>query len=172
MTKEDIELLFEYDRWANSRVLQAASALSSEQFTRNLGSSFPSVRDTLLHIIGGEWSWLNYWNEPYPDATFVAELKARREVLFNAEAFPSVAALQATWREMEKELSEFVERASNELLEKMLPFRSTQLSLGQLMQHVANHSTYHRGQIALMMRQLNAEPIATDFHVFLAERSR
>ena len=37
------------------------------------------------------------------------------------------------------------------------------------MQHLANHSTYHRGQVALMMRQLNVEPLATDFHVFLVE---
>jgi len=39
-----------------------------------------------------------------------------------------------------------------------------------LMQHLANHSTYHRGQVALMMRQLHAEPLATDFHVFLVVR--
>jgi uncharacterized damage-inducible protein DinB len=55
MTREDIQLLYEYDRWANNRVLQAASALSGEAFTRNLSGSFCSVRDTLVHIIGGEW---------------------------------------------------------------------------------------------------------------------
>jgi uncharacterized damage-inducible protein DinB len=38
-----------------------------------------------------------------------------------------------------------------------------------LMQHVVNHSTYHRGQVTLTMRQLGAEPLATDFHVFLVE---
>jgi len=51
----------------------------------------------------------------------------------------------------------------------MLPFRGTRLTLMHLMQHVVNHSTYHRGQVALMMRQLGAEPLATDFHVFLLE---
>ena len=51
MIKDDIQLLYEYDRWANGRVLQAASALSPEQFTRDLGGSFVSVRDTLVHII-------------------------------------------------------------------------------------------------------------------------
>jgi uncharacterized damage-inducible protein DinB len=60
MTKDDIQLLYEYDRWANNRVLQAASALSSEQFTHYLGGSFGSVRDTFVHIIGGEWIWLAY----------------------------------------------------------------------------------------------------------------
>jgi len=43
--------------------------------------------------------------------------------------------------------------------------------LAHLMVHLANHSTYHRGQVALMMRQLNAAPLSTDFHVFLLERS-
>jgi uncharacterized damage-inducible protein DinB len=40
------------------------------------------------------------------------------------------------------------------------------------MQHLANHSTYHRGQVAMMMRQLNAKPIATDFTAFLAQERR
>jgi len=40
------------------------------------------------------------------------------------------------------------------------------------MQHLANHSTYHRGQVGLMMRQLASEPAATDFHVFLVEGRR
>ena len=42
---------------------------------------------------------------------------------------------------------------TNELLEKVLPFRTTQIRLAHLMQHLANHSTYHRGQVALMIRQ-------------------
>ena len=47
MTKDDIRLLFEYDRWANNRILRAASALTPEQFTRDLGGSFCSVRDPI-----------------------------------------------------------------------------------------------------------------------------
>ena len=47
MTKDDIQLLYKYDRWANNRVLQAVSALSAELFTRDLGGSLRSVRDTL-----------------------------------------------------------------------------------------------------------------------------
>lgn len=69
MIEDDIQLLFEYDRWANNRVLQAASVHRAEQFTHDLGGSFCSIRDTLVHIIGGEWSWLAYWKElaPGPD---------------------------------------------------------------------------------------------------------
>src|SRR6202162_1820488 len=51
MSKDDIQLLYEYDRWANNRILQAVSALTDEQFTRDLGGGFRSVRDTLVPII-------------------------------------------------------------------------------------------------------------------------
>jgi uncharacterized damage-inducible protein DinB len=172
MTKDDIQLLFEYDRWANNRVVQAVSALSAEQFTRDLRGSFRSVRDTLVHIIAGEWGWLAYWKEPSPGSAFLADLRARREVLFNPTVFPSAAAVRLKWAEVEKEQAEFVKCQTNESLQKLVPFRATQVRLAHLMQHLANHSTYHRGQIALMMRQLDAAPLATDFHVFLVEGPR
>ncbi len=169
MNKDDIQLLYEYDRWANNRVLQAVSGLSDEQFTRDLGGSFRSVRDTLVHIVAGEWGWLTYWKEPSPSAAFAKDLWKRHDALFHPEAFPNGAAVHRKWAEVEKEQAEFVNGVTNESLGRMLPFRTTQASLAHLMQHMANHSTYHRGQIALMMRQLGAKPVATDFHVFLLE---
>jgi uncharacterized damage-inducible protein DinB len=59
ITKNDIQLLYGYDRWANNRVLRAVSALSPEQFMRDLGGSFRSVRDALVHIIASEWVGLH-----------------------------------------------------------------------------------------------------------------
>jgi uncharacterized damage-inducible protein DinB len=172
MTKGDIQLLLEYDRWANNRVLQAVSTLSTEQFTHDLGGSFPSVRDTLVHIIGGEWIWLAYWQQPSPSPAFLTDLRKRRDALFNPNAYPNVTAVQLKWAEVEKEQARFVNRVTNKSLQEMLPFRTTKISLAYLMQHLANHSTYHRGQVALMMRQLDTEPLATDFHVFLVEGPR
>ena len=101
MTKDDIQLLFEYDRWANKRVLQAAAVLSTEQFTRDLGGRFRSVRETLLHIIGGEWIWLTYWKEPPDNPAFLADLRKRRDALFDPQAYPDLAAVQAKWDEIE-----------------------------------------------------------------------
>ena len=61
MNVEDFRLLYEYNSWANRRTLDACSALNTEQFTRDLGSSFPSVRDTLSHICEVESLWLERW---------------------------------------------------------------------------------------------------------------
>ena len=170
MNKEDILLLYEYDRWANSRVFQSFERLTVEQFTRDLGGSFRSLRDTMLHILAGEWTWLTFWKAPSQDEALLADLRTRRQTLFSPEAFPNVDAVMRKWMEVEREQFDFVNGVTDASLRKMLPARNTLLSLAQLMQHVANHSTYHRGQISLMMRQLGAEPAATDFHVFLGER--
>jgi uncharacterized damage-inducible protein DinB len=171
MTKEDIQLLYEYDRWANERVLTASDRLAAEQFTRDLGGSFRSVRDTFVHILAGEWIWLTYWQAKSPSVDFLSGVRKQRDVLFDPQHFPDVSAVRMKWKEIEKEQTGFVSSLSAESLEQILPYRDTRLSLMHLMQHVANHSTYHRGQIALMMRQLKAEPLATDFHVFLADRN-
>jgi uncharacterized damage-inducible protein DinB len=96
----------------------------------------------------------------------------RHDTLFHPGAFPDATAVRLKWAEVGKEQTEFVNSVTDELLKKMFPFRTTQVRLAHLMQHLANHSTYHRGQVALMMRQLGSEPAATDFHVFLAEDRR
>jgi uncharacterized damage-inducible protein DinB len=94
MTKDDIQLLYEYDRWANNRVLHAVSTLSAEEFRRDLGGSFRSVRDTLVHIVGSERTWLTYWKEPSPGSAFFTELWTRHDVLFDPIAFPDLAVVQ------------------------------------------------------------------------------
>src|SRR5216684_1869079 len=58
MSPEEMCILFDYNAWANRRSLTVAAALTPEQFTKPMGSSFSSVRDTLGHIFGGEWIWL------------------------------------------------------------------------------------------------------------------
>jgi len=170
MTKDDIQLLYEYDRWANERVLRSVTALSPEQFVQNLGGSFGSVRDTLLHILGGDWIWLEYWKNPPQNPAALSDLRARRGTAFNPDAFRDIDTLRRKWMEVQQDQEEFVKRLSNESLMELLTFRTTQIRLAHLMQHVANHSTYHRGQVTFMMRQLGAEPAATDFHSFMADR--
>jgi uncharacterized damage-inducible protein DinB len=170
MTRDDLQLLFKYDRWANSRVLQAVSTLTAEEFTRDLGGSFRSVRDTLAHIIGSEWAWITYWKEPSPTAAFLDDLWPRADALFDPNGFADFAAVQVKWADVDTEQVEFVNDVTDGSLDRMFPVCETEISLAHLMQHLANHSTYHRGQVSLMMRQLNAAPLATDFAMFLMER--
>jgi len=185
MINDDMHVLYDYPRCANNRMLQAASTLSAEEFTRDLGGSFRSLRGTLVHIVGSESTWLTYWIEPSPSSAFLTDFWTRHDALFNPTAFPDLVAVRRKWAEVESEQIEFVNRVTrqslgesldqsasqspSQSLTRMLPVGTRQISLAHLMQHLANHSTYHRGQVALMMRQLAATPLATDFAMFLME---
>lgn len=163
MIPQDCRTLFEYNAWANARALDASAALASGQIDQDLHSSFPSIRKTLAHILGAEWIWNERWRGRSPasrpswmDAADLDELRSR------------FAALDG-------ELIEFVSSLKEGDLDRSFEYRTTSGErfshpLGQALQHLANHGSYHRGQIATMLRQLGAIPAHTDLIVFYRER--
>jgi uncharacterized damage-inducible protein DinB len=54
----DLLALLAYSRWANEKIVEALSSLDAEMYTKDLGSSFPSLRDTLVHLYGADRTWL------------------------------------------------------------------------------------------------------------------
>ena len=164
ITPEQARTLFAYDAWANRRVLEACSSLSPEQFTRDLGSSFRSVRDTLAHIMGAEWLWLERFHGRSPSS------------LPSGDQFANVADLRARWAQVENDLLGYVNGLSAVDLERRFDYRDTKGNphysfLWQMLQHLANHGTYHRGQVTTLLRQLGAKPIGTDMIGFYRERA-
>ena len=164
MTPEDIRALFDYNAWANHRVLEAASALQPEEFTRTMGSSFSSVRDTLAHIYGGEWVWLERFQGRSPAS------------LPDVAQFADIASLRERWNEHETQLLKFVRGLSQADLDHVMEYKTLKYGvyknpLWQSMQHLVNHGTYHRGQVTTLLRQLGAQPILTDLMHFYRERA-
>jgi uncharacterized damage-inducible protein DinB len=164
MNVEDFRRLYDYNSWANHRTLDACAALSEEQFTRDLGSSFRSVRDTLAHVCGVEWLWLERWHGRSHNA------------LPPVSEFPNFAGLRRRWDEVEQNLVDYVASLTPEEIQRAIRHKTTQgvqqeAPLWQMLQHLVNHGTYHRGQVATMLRQLGAKPISTDMVFFYRERA-
>jgi uncharacterized damage-inducible protein DinB len=164
MTPEEIRLLYDYNAWANHRELDAASALTPEQFVKPLGSSFSSVRDTLAHICGAEWIWLERFQGRSPSS------------LPDTTQFTDVPGLRAHWAELEDRLLTFVRGLTQTNLDRVLEYKTLKFGvyknpLWQSLQHVVNHGTYHRGQVTTMLRQHGAQPILTDLMHFYRERA-
>jgi len=160
MTIDDIIFLFAYNRWANARTMQVATGLSPEALTRDLGNSFRSVHDTLVHIYGAEWIWLARWKGSSPTSGPVGS------------DFPDLTALSGRWKDLEREQETFVAGLTEERLAAPVAYASLKGErysdpLGRLMQHQVNHSTYHRGQVTTMLRQLGAQPVGTDLVTYL-----
>ena len=164
MDLADFRTLYDYNSWANRRVLEACAPLSAEQFTRQNGSSFPSVRDTLAHICGAEWIWLERWNGRVPTGGIPA-----------ATDYPDFETLKRRWTEVESDLLGYIASLGPADINRVVQFTTlagTPFSqqLGHCLQHLANHGTYHRGQVTTMLRQLGAKPVSTDLILFYRER--
>jgi uncharacterized damage-inducible protein DinB len=164
MNIEDFRLLYEYNSWANHRTLEVCSALSDEQFTRDLHSSFPSVRDTLVHLCFVEWIWLERWHGRSP-ASFPS-----------AADYPNLGSLRRRWEEIERDLTDYIASLQPEDLTRVIHHKTMKGDAQsaphwQMLQHVVNHQTYHRGQITTMLRQLGAKAISTDMIFFYRDRA-
>ena len=165
MDTDDIRTLYDYNTWANRRVVAVARSLNREEFTKDLGTSYPSVQGTLVHILWAEWLWLQRWRGDSP------------KQIFAPEDFPDVPAVETRWQTVEREQQQFFERLANQRLKQRLAYENFrgqrwEYALGRMMQHTANHSSYHRGQVVTLLRQLGKTPEATDFLVFLDENAR
>ncbi len=164
MNVEDFRLLYNYNSWANERTLDSCAALSEEQFTRDLKSSFNSVRDTLVHIVSAEWIWLERWHGRTPTA------------FPNPLDYPDLESVRRRFGEIDRNLIDYTASLTGDDLQRVVSFKRVTgeafaQPLWQLLHQVANHGTYHRGQIATMLRQLGAKPASTDLLIFFRDRS-
>jgi len=164
MKPEEIVALYEFNAWANQRVLKAAEALTTEQFTQELGSSFSSVRDTLAHIFGVEWVWLERLQGRSPSG------------IPDAKEFSDLELLWSRWAEHEARMLAYARKITQEELDEVMAYKTLSFGPGrnprwQMMQHVVNHGSYHRGQVVTMLRQLGAKGFGTDLITFYRERS-
>ncbi len=164
MNRQDIVTLYDYNAWANARILRAVEPLTPEAFLRDLKNSFPSVRDTLAHILGAEWIWLRRWHGESPSQ------------ILPATDFPALASLKDRYTAVEKERRVFLDGLSEVRLSQPLHYedmagKAHALLFVHSLQHVVNHGTYHRGQITTMLRQLGATPVSTDMARFYLDRA-
>jgi uncharacterized damage-inducible protein DinB len=164
MNAEDFRLLYDYNSWANHRTLESCSQLSAEQFTRDMGSSYRSVRGTLVHIMLVEWLWLERWHGRSLNS------------YAPASEFPNLDSVRARWAEIDTDLLDYIASLTPEEVQRVVHHTTTAgvpqaAPLWHMLQHLANHSTYHRGQITTLLRQLGAKATGTDLITFYRERA-
>jgi uncharacterized damage-inducible protein DinB len=164
VTPELLRFLFQYNAWADRRLLDACSALTYEQFTRNLGSSFNSVRDTVTHLYGAEWVWNERFRGNSPSA------------LVSGAGYPDLASIRAKLEEMDQYYIDYVSKLTQQDLDRVIcykGFTGEEFSnpLWQSLHQLTNHASYHRGQVVTMLRQLGVKPVSTDLIGYYREQA-
>jgi len=162
MTADDVRTLYAYNEWANRRVVDACRALDPAAFSRASGGSFDSIKDTLAHIAWAEWLWLERWQHRSP----------KKASLPDATDFASIARVM---EETARGQQSFVAKLADDALPERIPYVNIkgerwEYTLAQMLHHVVNHSTYHRGQIVTLLRQAGAKGISTDYLLYFDEQ--
>ena len=165
MNVNDLKVLYEYGYWANRRLFRVLSRLAPEEFTQDVGGSYGSIRNTLVHALSVEWGWLDRCGG------------RPRGPRLNAENYPTVESFVAEWKRVEAYMRGFLSGLKDEDLTRECEFtiegiERRSLSMGDLMQHGALHGIHHRGQIALLLRMLGCEPGNFDMLIYYAQQPR
>jgi uncharacterized damage-inducible protein DinB len=151
MNLTNLRLLLDYHYWARDRLLDAVEPLTPDQFTRDMGNSFRSIRDTVAHIYAAEWAWHSRWLGHSPTALLPSDL------------FPDVTAVRQAWRDLEGKVRALLDGLDEDGIQRVIEYKLINGQPGasvfwQMLQHVVNHASYHRGQVTTMLRQLGATP--------------
>jgi len=163
LTREDLGRLLEYTVWANHRVMRVAATLAPDDFKRDLGSSHGGVRGTLTHMMGAEWIWLERFKGVSPTRGL------------DESEFADVVALRDRWTLIEQHRADWFRSLREPEVAGPVAFRTLagaafEAPLWELLQHVANHGSYHRGQVVALLRQLGARTVSTDMLFWDRER--
>ncbi len=164
MNVEQVRELFGYNAWANRRVFEAVAALPTEDYMRDLKSSFGGIHGTLAHIVGAERLWLARW-------------RGEAASLLKGSEVASLAELRKLWDGVEADRTEYLGRLTTPMLDSEIVIKPTGggqfvHTLRQTLQHTVDHSSYHRGQIVTMMRQVGVKPPSTGLIGFYRERPK
>jgi uncharacterized damage-inducible protein DinB len=159
MLLDVIHSLYQYNAWANHRVLIATSELTPEQFLAQAGSSYSSIRDTLVHTMSAEWIWLSRWKGTSP-----------RAMLETAD-FSNLKSIQTRWDTIEVETQQFIDQLSSLQLGEDVSYVNTRgekwaYPLWQQMIHQVNHATQHRSEIAAILTNFGNSPGDLDYLVY------
>ncbi|SRR5581483_598518 len=161
MNLQDILLIYEYNYWADHRILTASEKVSEKQFLAPANFPFGGLRGTLVHILDAEYAWRmflqnNDWSAP--------ELKP--------EDFPTLASIQERWQSEEKEFRAYLASLNDEAMDVHRHYDTPEGNHRDRIQwhcllHVVNHGTQHRSEAAAILTDLGSSPGDLDFTVFL-----
>ena len=160
MTMELIRGLYDYHRWANRRLFEVAANLG-DPVTRDMGKhwSVPTVKGMFAHIYGADFIWLSRWKGSSPGR------------LPGDADFATLADLRARWDDLETEQRAFVHGLAEADLARPVTYKNTRgdqfsAPLGPLLQHVANHATHHRSELATMVTLISGPPPDTGINTY------
>jgi uncharacterized damage-inducible protein DinB len=152
--------LAEYSNWADSMVMDWLMQISDEQWNQVIISSFPSIRETAVHMVSAKKVWLDFWTNTSKPVYLSSTFSGSRTELLNI------------WKSLSKDLISFITNYAVEDYAKEIHLKkpngtSSFLEFRKTFPHMINHATYHRGQLVTLLRQSGFSSLSnTDLFTF------
>ncbi len=162
MNIQDILLIYEYNYWANKKILAESAKVREEQFLAPASFPYGGLRGTLLQIIRAEWGWRGL----FVHQSFGADL--------SLDDFPTLQSLEERWQEEERAMRAYLASLRDEDMESHVRYTTGEgikrdRILWHCLLHVVNHGTQHRSEAAALLTDYGHSPGDLDFTVFLNE---
>jgi uncharacterized damage-inducible protein DinB len=163
VTVSNLEALYEYGYWANRRLFSVITQLTPEQFVQPVAGSYGSIRNTLVHTMSAEWGWLDRCGGP------------PRGAKLSPDDYPTSQSVIERWSKVERYVREFLSTLTDQDLSRNVEYsmpgsQPRSMPIGNLLQHSALHAIHHRGQLALLLRQLGVAPGNFDLLLYDIEK--
>ncbi len=163
--REHVLRLFDYHHWAGDRVFDALAGVSAPHLDQKWGGSFGSGRALLRHVAGVERLWYERLTGNSP------------KVIPEYPPGFGGADFRDEWRRSRDDQQRFLDEMSRDLLAGELTYVNMKgerwtYPLADILEHVVNHGTYHRGQITHLLRDLGHTAPSTDYLLFAEDRRK
>lgn len=163
MHASEIQTLWDYNYWANRRLLATAEQCAQEELSNKFDYAWDSILRTMAHVLGAEWAWLHRIKGVSPTS------------LLDKDQFSTLDLLRRRWEEEEETMRAYLAGLTDADLEQVIEYkdtRGTEMSrkLWEILVHVVNHGTQHRAEVALYLTNLGHSPGDMDFSLFLRSR--
>jgi len=160
--KDHLQEMYAYVRWADFAMLDAAGTVSDEGFRREQNFSAGSVHKLLLHMLGAQFLWLGRW------------LGDSSRAFPTPEELPTLDSIRTRWTTLHEELMTFLDAQSEASLAKVVHYTRNGVAhanrLMDVMQHVADHDTYHRGQLNSLIKLAGGTPFYAGYIAYLRSK--
>ena len=175
MKIDEIKLLYDYNDWADARILAACARVSPEQYAAPTSYGRGGLRATMVHMLDNIWqqriTLQGYYQEPLADEA------AYDATELHEDAFPTLAVLRERWMIEQQEMRAYLDTLTEETLNGTIRY----VIPGAMREHVVwhilldafiIHATQHRSEAAALLTGYGQSPGDFDFTMFLNERAK